>query len=1713
MRKRLLSTFFFALCACVVWAQETITVDSVVYELDAVGQTARATGLEETSVSRVIIPQTVTSGGKAYAVTSIGANAFRDTRIESVTLPEGLKVIEAFAFSGCTRLFDIILPASLDSIGESAFSNMRSTHFYFRSETAPACQGDPFIISQDDYYRTNGIIFVFTSAANPFQTDYRGFDQLIPDNIYLSILPWSGIDEAHNFVFAVNETEQTACVVRYNLWSDVVDIPASVEFEGRQYTVTSIRRGAYSPSGIYFSDYYTIRSLSLPSTLEIIGDYAFAMSFALMSVDLPASLRYVGDYAFDGCFIGEDYHASIEPQGSIHIPASVDSIGFNAFYVKHITVDPTNKHYDSRDNCDGVIRTADNTLVFTAAAFDEIPASVEGVGRQLFQGSNRRQISLPAGLKRIEDYAFAGCRRLQSITLPEGLQSIGSFAFAACDSIRSLRIPASVKKIDYAAFGGCILLSDIEVDVNNTVYDSREQCNAIVRTADNTLVQGALLPNAVRAEGQTMFDADTLFIPATVERVESYAYGFPPISIWPRVEYTTSKFYKSNPWYGMVVLPSSLKSMGSGAFNGLYFASEAAMLGDSMELYDTTPQGEHVPFTERPFLRISRLYGDIDDETLSLMNDLNITVYPFSSLIIDGRYYVDRATMTATVAKGWVDSDGECHVPESVDLWGMHFTLSAIGTSAFWRNTDLQAVFLPVSITSIGEGAFRSSSLERIEGTEQVTWVGWRAFEDTPWIQVAPTEGGVVYVGHCAYTFDKTGETPTSISLREGTTQVVEEAFRDLNFTELTLPASVKSIGRNAINRTVTTIYSYIREPFELPNQRWGSAQLRRGEVTCYVPHGTLEAYQTQSIWNQLVLVDMEPQTLSGNIAFTETEFVYSGQPFTPEWHFTNEAYQDLVLDEDYTISWSNNVLPGTATLTVTGKGNYTGSLTAIFQIDKAPLRADLYSLSLPAGEYIYDEHPHGASIEVADGVGVATISYTENNSGATTAVPPTVPGAYDIYLTIADGDYYYGMEKTLMGHVNIKLYDEEKYMLAQQMASDTETYHMYYQTHQALTDFVDNAAAALASGDLHSVYVAFLPIDDRLEEAQASYEKYQLLADYIAAASRIQNAYSPFFTDEINASVRATIENLQTAYERGTLTNEEIREVWPQFQEEIRSDLSATFTPYIEPGNTLMSQGLIEDIHNRFAQALQEIQTLLNKAEYSVNDANYINGLYTRVRSLVTEAQANVSDLAILRQAYNAMGGAGKLAGYWQFETAPYKLNGVTFNAGQATQITLENKNLTSGVPTAFFMLPKLNSLNLSHNNMTGNIAQVWQQLTASGKTSPLASLNISYNQLSGNIGLIGQVCTELRQLNASHNHLTECLPMLCNNISNVDLSYQALDWTWNFMLDETQDNMQLLPQILRYDRQATDGQAASQSFTCTVGEWSMKLGYANEQLTVVAPAGQAYVGAKGTLMDATLTTSTATGSTFQLQFNFLDGDANFSGMADVLDLQSIINYMFNDWQRSAFNFTASNLYNDEIINVQDVVLMVEKLLSVNKPNNKRKNARTSEEENLDATDAYLYWSGNDLILNTVTGVTAADISFLGDASFKWELRQMGFTVTEKKDANGMHVVIYSLTGAEIPAGETVIARKTAGNAEPVNALFADHEAAAVSVCFSESEATPTSRLMATEGQWRIFRTDGTIVAYGTGQAQLRSASRRLTTGIYILQGENNKTQKFTIK
>ena len=72
----------------------------------------------------------------------------------------------------------------------------------------------------------------------------------------------------------------------------------------------------------------------------------------------------------------------------------------------------------------------------------------------------------------------------------------------------SVEIPNSVTYIDVEAFYGCSGLESITVESGNTVYDSRDNCNAIVETATNTLISGCkntIIPNSVTSIGQEAF--------------------------------------------------------------------------------------------------------------------------------------------------------------------------------------------------------------------------------------------------------------------------------------------------------------------------------------------------------------------------------------------------------------------------------------------------------------------------------------------------------------------------------------------------------------------------------------------------------------------------------------------------------------------------------------------------------------------------------------------------------------------------------------------------------------------------------------------------------------------------------------------------------------------------------------------------------------------------------------------------------------------------------------------------------------------------------------------------------------------------------------------------------------------------------------------------------------------------------------------------------
>lgn len=205
-----------------------------------------------------------------------------------------------------------------------------------------------------------------------------------------------------------------------------------------------------------YSFYYcrVLTSLIIPDNVVEIGNNAFYDCEALASLDIPNSVETIANGAFHGC-------VSLT---SLYIPASVISIRPTAFghnNLEQIIVDPDNTVYDSRNSCNAIVETATNEMI-------------------------------------------VGCK---NTVFPSTVTSIGSYAFYQCEGFTTIEIPSTITEISYNAFVQTSI-EQIIVDPDNTTYDSRDNCNAIIHTATNELVVGCkntVIPNTVTKIGEYAF--------------------------------------------------------------------------------------------------------------------------------------------------------------------------------------------------------------------------------------------------------------------------------------------------------------------------------------------------------------------------------------------------------------------------------------------------------------------------------------------------------------------------------------------------------------------------------------------------------------------------------------------------------------------------------------------------------------------------------------------------------------------------------------------------------------------------------------------------------------------------------------------------------------------------------------------------------------------------------------------------------------------------------------------------------------------------------------------------------------------------------------------------------------------------------------------------------------------------------------------------------
>ena len=165
--------------------------------------------------------------------------------------------------------------------------------------------------------------------------------------------------------------------------------------------------------------------------------------------------------------------------------------------------------------------------------YNEKTYNVTSIGDLAFVSCTRfSSIIISNSVTSIGNKAFFGCYWLYSVIIGNSVTSIGDLAFCGCSSLKTVTIPNSVKSIGNDVFDSCSGLTSIIVESGNTKYDSRDDCNAIIETASNTLVFGCkntIIPNSVTSIGEYAFSycssLKTVTIPNSVKSIGEWAFG------------------------------------------------------------------------------------------------------------------------------------------------------------------------------------------------------------------------------------------------------------------------------------------------------------------------------------------------------------------------------------------------------------------------------------------------------------------------------------------------------------------------------------------------------------------------------------------------------------------------------------------------------------------------------------------------------------------------------------------------------------------------------------------------------------------------------------------------------------------------------------------------------------------------------------------------------------------------------------------------------------------------------------------------------------------------------------------------------------------------------------------------------------------------------------------------------------------------------------
>lgn len=353
------------------------------------------------TIADVVIPSNI----EGYPVMELGEGCFKDLRITSVKLPNGVVKIGDDCFENCSLLKSINLPETLTHIGGSAFMNTKALTLITIPESVKTFAND---------FPENKNWYPLFYCSGLKKIVFSGNRESVSANIF------KGLKDMY-------DSNLLTLGIVNKIWDSAVE-------------EIVLPKGLKKIEDNSFSDMSKLKTLIIPDTVQEIGANAFESCFALTAINIPASVTTLGEGAFNGCINLK----------TIIIPNTVKNIGVGCFAdCEKLTSVTLPKELKET-----------SPFMFARSGLTSIvlPATVEIIGISSFMGTNITDITFPSGLKEIQGGAFYNCSKLKNLVFPDSISSLTFspftsdnktyFAFTNCDSL-SISAKAKLRNLGY----------------------------------------------------------------------------------------------------------------------------------------------------------------------------------------------------------------------------------------------------------------------------------------------------------------------------------------------------------------------------------------------------------------------------------------------------------------------------------------------------------------------------------------------------------------------------------------------------------------------------------------------------------------------------------------------------------------------------------------------------------------------------------------------------------------------------------------------------------------------------------------------------------------------------------------------------------------------------------------------------------------------------------------------------------------------------------------------------------------------------------------------------------------------------------------------------------------------------------------------------------------------------------------------------------------